>query len=55
MIETGQNLKIGREACDFLKSNRVIATDDNITMILAQIREGTVQKKINQIKDYNDI
>ena len=24
-------------------------------MILAQIRESTVQKKINQIKDYNDI
>ena len=43
----------------FFKSNKVIATDNKITTILAQLRGGVaeiyVQKKINQIKDKEDI
>ena len=39
----------------FLKNNRAIATDDKITAVLAQLREGIaeiyVQKKIDQIEE----
>ena len=43
----------------FLKSNRVIETDDRITAILAQLREGIAgiyaQKKLDQLEEETDI
>ena len=43
----------------FFKSNRVIVTNNKITIILAWFRGGTAsiyaQKKIDQIKYYNNI
>ena len=43
----------------FLKSNRVIATDNKITAILAQLRGSVLgiyaQKKINQIEEKNKV
>ena len=43
----------------FLKSNRVIATDNKITVILAQLRRSVAgiyaQKKINQIEEENKV
>ena len=48
-----------RGICLFLKSNRVIVTDNKITAILAQFRGGVaetyIQKKIDQIKEEGDI
>ena len=48
-----------REIHLFLKSNRVIATNNKITTILAQFRESVAgiyaQKKINQIENEEDI
>ena len=42
----------------FLKSNRVVAADDKITAVLAQLRGGMVviyvQKKINELEDTED-
>ena len=39
----------------FLKSNRVMETDDRITAILARLREGVagiyVQKKLNELDE----
>ena len=47
-----------REIQLFLKSNKVVATDDKIIIVLAQLREGIVriyaQKKINQIEKENN-
>lgn len=44
-----------RRICLFLKSNRVIVTDDKIIAVLAQLREDVkriyVQKKIDQMKE----
>ena len=43
----------------FLKNNKVIATDDKITIVLAWLKKGIVgvytQKKINQMEDKKDI
>ena len=43
----------------FLKSNRVIGTDNRITVILAQLRGGIagiyVQKKLDQLEEEIDI
>ena len=48
-----------RGICLFLKSNRVVAADERITAVLAQLREGVAgiytQKKINKLEDTNDI
>ena len=42
----------------FLKSNRVVAADNKITAVLAQLREGVagiyVQKKIDELEDIED-
>ena len=42
----------------FLKSNRVVAADDKITIVLAQLRESIAgiyaQKKINKLDDIED-
>ena len=44
-----------RRICLFLKSNRVIVTDNKITVVLAQLREDIkriyAQKKIDQMKE----
>ena len=43
----------------FLKSNRVVAVDDKITVVLARLRGGIIgiyaQKKIDELKDIEDI
>ena len=43
----------------FLKSNRVVATDNKITAVLAQLRGGIagiyMQKKINKLEDEEDV
>ena len=48
-----------REIHLFLKSNKVIATDDKITVVLAWLRGSIAgiyaQKKINQMEDEEDI
>ena len=48
-----------REIQLFLKNNRVMATDNKITTVLAQLRESIagiyIQKKINQIEEEEDI
>ena len=48
-----------REIRLFLKSNRITGTDDRITIILAQLREGIAgiyaQKKLDQLKKEIDI
>jgi len=47
-----------REIQLFLKSNKVVATDDKIIIVLAQLRGGIVgiyaQNKINQIEKENN-
>ena len=43
----------------FLKSNRVVVTDDKITAVLAQLRGGIaeiyIQKKIDELNDIENI
>ena len=47
-----------KRICLFLKSNKVIALDDKITTVLAQLRGSLVgiyvQKKIDQMEDKED-
>ena len=47
-----------RRICLFLKSNRVVAANKEITAVLARLRGGIAgiyaQKKIDKLKDTND-
>jgi len=47
-----------RRICLFLKSNRVVAADERITAVLAQLRRGIAeiyaQKKIDELEDTDD-